>query len=120
MDGSAIGTASGHDRRRGRFVNGNTEYRARKDRLAERVRQLALDLDPSPSQCMLLPIIARHLDDAERGRSAIARTRATNAARRLLKDIPRRPGPPAPHPEPALETARAMLERLGNGDPSAA
>ena len=114
MDGSAIGTASGHDRRRGRFVNDNTEYRARKDRLAERVRQLALDLDPSPSQCMLLPIIARHLDDAERGRSAIARTRATNAARRLLKDIPRKSGPLASRLPAAADQAARALEHLLN------
>jgi hypothetical protein len=90
----------------GRLVRGHSEYAARKRRLAERMRQLALDLNPSPSQEMLLPIIAGHLDDAERCRSAIARTRATHAARRLLKDIPRKP-PPAP-----LPTARELLDRL--------
>jgi hypothetical protein len=115
MDGAAT---SGHDEL-GRLVRGHSEYAARKRRLAERLAKLRLDYSPSPSQEMLLVVIAGHLDDAERCRSAIARTRATNAARRLLKDIPRRPGPPAPHPD-ALETARAMLERLGNGDPSAA
>jgi len=105
MDGSASGTALGHNSESGRFTNGHSEYRARKRRLAERVRQLALDLDPSPSQEMLLPIIAGHLDDAERCRSALARTRATNAARRLLKDIPRKP--PA-----ASMSARELLDRL--------
>jgi hypothetical protein len=95
MDGSAIGTAADHDRR-GRFVSGNTEYRAKQQRIAEKVRRLSLDYDPSPSQQMLLPIIARHLDDAQRARSAERRVRAGNAANRLLRSIPRKPEPPLP------------------------
>lgn len=95
MDGSANGTVAHHDRR-GRFVAGNTEYRAKQQRIAERVRQLSLDYDASPSQQMLLAVAARHLDDAERARSALARTRASNAARRLLADIPRKPEPSLP------------------------
>jgi hypothetical protein len=75
----------------GRLVRGHSEYAARKRRLAERLEKLRLDYDPSPSQLMLLVVVAGHLDDAERARSAISRTRATNAARRLLKDIPRKP-----------------------------
>src|SRR6516164_11671318 len=90
MDGSAAGTAAGHNRLNGRFIAGNTEYRARQQRLAERVRQLNLDYDPSPSQRALLPIIARHLDDALRARTAERRVRAGNAANRLLRSIPRR------------------------------
>jgi len=113
MDGAVT---SGHDEL-GRLVRGHSEYAARKRRLAERLAKLRLDYDPSPSQQMLLVVIAGHLDDAERCRSAIARTRATNAARRLLKDIPRKPLPPAAHP---LMTARELLERLGKGGPSAA
>ena len=49
MDGSATGAAAAHDEL-GRFRAGNSEYRARLQRLAERVRQLTLDFDPSPSQ----------------------------------------------------------------------
>jgi hypothetical protein len=115
MDGSAFGTASGHNRLNGRFINGNSEYRAKQARLAERVRQLALDLDPSPSQRQLLPIIARHLDDAERARTAERRVRAGNAANRLLRLIPKRT-----RQEEPLMTARELLERLGKGNPSAA
>jgi hypothetical protein len=90
MDGSAPGTISRHDRRSGRFLAGNTEYRAKQQRIVEKVRQLNLDYDPSPSQRMLLPIIARHLDDAERARSAERRFKASNTANRLLRSIPRR------------------------------
>ena len=109
MDGAVT---SGHDEL-GRLVRGHSEYAARKRRLAERVAKLRLDYDPSPSQQMLLVVIAGHLDDAERCRSAIARTRATNAARRLLKDIPRKP-------VQVLATAKELLERLKKGNPSAA
>jgi hypothetical protein len=95
MNGLANGAAAAHDRR-GRFTNGNSEYRAKQQRIAERVRQLSLDYDPSASQQMLLAIIARHLDDAERARSAERRVRAGNAANRLLRLIPRKPEPPLP------------------------
>src|SRR6516225_3913379 len=109
MDGAVT---SGHDEL-GRLGRGHSEYAACKRRLAERVAKLRLDYDPSPSQQMLLVVIAGHLDDAERCRSAIARTRATNAARRLLKDIPRKP-------VQVLATAKELLERLKKGTPSAA
>jgi len=111
MDGSASGTAPAHDEL-GRFRAGNSEYRARLQRLAERARQLALDLDPSPSQRQLLPIIARHLDDAERARTAERRVRAGNAANRLLRLIPKRQ-----RQEERLMSARAMLDRLERGEP---
>ena len=107
MDGSANGVAAAHDPASGQFLPRNSEYRARRQRLADRLAKLRVDYAPSPSQEMLLPIIAGHLDDAERCRSAIARTRATNAARRLLKDIPRKPLPVQ------LPTARELLDRLG-------
>jgi hypothetical protein len=111
MDGAAT---SGHDEL-GRLVRGHSEYAARKRRLAERVAKLRLDYDPSPSQQMLLPIIARHLDDAERARTAERRVRAGNAANRLLRLIPKRT-----RQEEPLMTARELLERLGKGGPSAA
>jgi hypothetical protein len=93
MDGAATGEVAAHDAQ-GRFVSGHSEYAAKCRRIAERLAQLRLDYDPSPSQQQLLVVVARHLDDAERSRSAIVRTRATNAARRLLNDIPRKPEPP--------------------------
>ena len=114
MDGAIIGAMSGHDPRNGSFTAGNSERAAKKRRIAERLAKLCIDYDASPSQQMLLVVIAGHLDDAERARSAVARIRATNAARRLLKDIPRKPGSPPPAVA-SLETARELLERLGKG-----
>jgi hypothetical protein len=93
MDGSVIGAVLQHDQRSGRFLAGHTEYRAKQQRIAERLAQLLADYDPSPSQRQLLAVVARHLDDAERARSAVTRSRASNAAKRLLKDIPRKPEP---------------------------
>jgi hypothetical protein len=93
MDGSASGAVAHHDRR-GRFANGNTEYQAKQQRVAEKAAQLALDYDAtSPSQRMLLSIIARHLDDAERARSAERRVRAGNAANRMLRQLKRKETP---------------------------
>ena len=109
MDGTAGGAVAGHDRQ-GRFVNGHSEYAARRRRLAEIVQTLVAEFDPTPSQMRLLAIAARHMDDAERCRSAIARTRATNAARRLLKDIPRKPQ----SVPPAADQAALALEFLLN------
>jgi len=113
MDGAGTGADVAHDAQ-GRFVSGHSEYAARKRRIAERLAQLVADYNPSPSQKQLLVVVAGHLDDAERCRSAIARTRATNAARRLLKDIPRKPGSPAPRLPAAADQAAQALELLLN------
>jgi len=88
------------------FQSGNSEYRAKKQRIAARLAQLIADHDPTPSQKQILAVVAHHLDDAERARSLVQRVRAGNAARRLLKDIPRKP-PPA-----QLVTARELLDKL--------
>jgi hypothetical protein len=68
MNGSANGAAAGHDSASGQFLPQNGEYRAKRLRLADRLAKLRLDYDPSPSQEMLLVVIAGHLDDAERAR----------------------------------------------------
>jgi hypothetical protein len=112
MDGSTIG----HDGL-GRFTNGNSEYRARKARVAERLRQLSLDLDPSPSQQQLLPIIAKHLDDAEYGRPAERRIRASNTVRRLMRDLKRKPSP-AVDDQAAQALALLSNKKPPDGEPT--
>jgi hypothetical protein len=111
MNGVTIVATPGHDPHNGAFTAGNSGRAAKKRRIAERLARLRLDYDPSPSQEMLLAVAAGHLDDAERCQTAIARTRATNAARRLLKDIPRKL-PPA-----QLPSARELLDRLSKSNP---
>ena len=104
MDDSSSVTTSGD--KPWLFQSGNSEYRAKKQRIAARLAQLIADHDPTPSQKQILAVVANHLDDAERARSLVQRVRAGNAARRLLKDIPRKP-PPA-----QLVTARELLDKL--------
>jgi hypothetical protein len=91
MNDATVGATLGRDPHNGTFLAGYSGRTARKRRIAERLAQLVAEFDPSPAQKQLLAIIAGHLDDAERCQTAIARTRATNAARRLLRDIPRKP-----------------------------
>jgi hypothetical protein len=95
MDGSVAGMAQGHDKL-GRLVPGHSEYAAKKRRIAARLEQLITDHDALPSQRQKLAIAAELLDTAERGRSLVTRTRAANAAGRLLRDIPLKPRPPQP------------------------
>ena len=90
MNDATVGATLGHAAN-GTFTAGYSGRTAKKRRIAERLAQLVAEFDPSPAQKQLLAIIAGHLDDAERCQTAIARTRATNAARRLLRDIPRKP-----------------------------
>jgi hypothetical protein len=97
MDGSASGAVAAHDQA-GRFTAGNTEYRAKQRRIAERLAQLNADYDGSQQQ--LLAIVARHLDDAAVARTAERRVRASNAATRILKQIPRR--------EPQLQSLKEL------------
>jgi hypothetical protein len=95
MDGSAAGAAAGHDRL-GRFVNGHSEYAARRRRVAERLQQLEADYDAaSPANRQLLAIAAQHLDDAAVTRVAVKRARSTRAAMKILTAVPRKqPSPP--------------------------
>ena len=79
-----------HDRL-GRFTAGNDAYMARKRRLAALVQQLQRDYpNPTPSQRLLFPAIARAIDDAEHARAGNHRVRASNVANRLLKQLQRK------------------------------
>jgi hypothetical protein len=52
------------------FAKGNTEYRARKDRIADRVAQLATEYEAGSAVAkQLLEIAAVHLDTAARTHS---------------------------------------------------
>jgi hypothetical protein len=115
MNAATAGATVGHAAN-GTFTAGYSGRTARKRRIAERLAQLVAEFDPSPAQKQLLAIIAGHLDDAERCQTAIARTRATNAARRLLKDIPRKPGPFAPRSPAATDFERELWANLQRDD----
>jgi hypothetical protein len=76
------------------FAKGNTEYRARKDRITERVAALAADYvaDSALAQ-QLLEIAAIHLDSAARARNSVLRSRATRMATKVLGQLERKPKP---------------------------
>jgi hypothetical protein len=106
MNGSTGGATASHDRN-GKFAVGNTEYLAKRRRINERVQLLCAEYDANtPSRQILLAIAAQHLDTAERTHSNDRRVKATNAAARLLRQIPRRPLP-AP---PSLDSYRKARE----------
>ena len=111
MDGTAGGAVAGHDRR-GRFVNGHSEYAARRRRVAERLEQLCADYDASsPVNRQLLSIAAQHLDDAAVTRIAAKRASSTRAAMKILDRIPRKP-----EPLPATDFERELWENLRKDD----
>ena len=88
MNGSAV---SGHDAL-GRFTAGHSEWKARKQHIAEIAAQLASEYDtPSPVTRRLLHLAATHLYDAQSTRNAIKRQRATNCAERILGRLSPRP-----------------------------
>jgi hypothetical protein len=79
------------------FTKGNTEYRARKDRIIERVAALALEYNATSALSkQLLEIAAVHLDTAARAHSNALRSRATRLAMRVLDRLERKPQPPKP------------------------
>jgi hypothetical protein len=84
MDGSAIGAATDRDPL-GRFKDGNSEWFAKRRRIAERVHRLSLDYDPSPSQQMLFPIAAQAL--MARGDTDMAESPPWLRAERLRQEI---------------------------------
>jgi hypothetical protein len=74
------------------FRQGNTQYRARKQRIAERVAALATEyVATSAVSKQLLEIAAVHLDTAARTHSSALRGRATRLAVKVLDRLERKP-----------------------------
>jgi hypothetical protein len=71
--------------------SGNPDGAASKARrLAELIRKIEADYEPTESQRPLLKTIARFLDDGERSRQVWVRARASNTAARLLRQFKKR------------------------------
>jgi len=89
-DGTVVGSSPGHDRA-GRFVIGNGEYAARRRRIADKARCLSREyLATTATQKLFLELAAQHLDTAQTARSARRRRGATDAALRILAELPKR------------------------------
>jgi len=102
MSGSEIGSNSAHDQL-GRFTAGNSEYRAKRVRIAALVEQLAADYAATSGTAKaLLRVAAEHIDAASRARNNVLRSRATRMAAKTLALL-------RPAPEPPLPTLDEML-----------
>jgi hypothetical protein len=93
MDGAQSGMLSGRTRL-GRYRNGNAGASEKRRRIAERLEQLVEHYAGcTQAERQLLALVARLYDDGEHGKTLTTRTRAINAARRLLGTIVKKPAP---------------------------
>src|SRR6516165_2063539 len=96
---------------------GQNRHTTKRERIAAKLNELVAEYFPNGGYSVMdanrLKLAAQHYFTAETSQDAIVAQRATRCAEYLLSKLK----PPAPRLAPALETARAMLERLGNGDP---
>jgi hypothetical protein len=92
-DGSDSRSIPGHDPATGRFQKGfRGAYRTRQEAIKQRIDALLTAYNAiTPADLALLGAAATHLEDAAKARSRVNRVRATNAAVRILREIPRRP-----------------------------
>ena len=92
---------------------GQNRHTTKRDRLAAKLAELTAEYFPNGGYSVMdasrLKLAAAHYIDADLCRDPITRQRATRCAEYLLSKL--KP-PAAPPPAPALETARAMLDRL--------
>jgi hypothetical protein len=93
LDGSSTRTNAGRDTVTGKFLPGHRhEYKTRYSRLDTTLQALygAYEAD-SDADKILLALAAVHLHEAATARTSVKRTRESNAARRLLDRVKRRP-----------------------------
>jgi hypothetical protein len=93
LDGEADSRMAGRDVVTGRYKHGHRgPYRTRQEAIRQRLEALTTAYKAiTPADIALLSIAAIHLVDAEKARSRVNRLRATNAAARILRSIPRLP-----------------------------
>src|SRR6516164_6210304 len=104
---------------RGRYKPGFNTRITKRMRVSAKLEELQHEYFPNGGYSVMdanrLKLAAQHYFTAETSQDAVVAQRATRCAEYLLSKLK----PPAPRLAPALETARAMLDRLGKGDPSA-
>ena len=118
MQGDLQGGSAERDRL-GRYKPGYSSRRVKLERIAAKLNELVAEYFPNGGYSRMdasrLSLAAKHYVTAETCRDPVVAQRATRVAEYLLSKLK----PPAPRSTPALETARAMLDRLGKGDPPA-
>jgi hypothetical protein len=96
----------------GRYRRGFNPRITKRMRIAAKLEELRREFFPGGGESAIdagrLRLAAQHYFTAETAKDAVVAQRATRVAEYLLSKLK----PPAPRPVPALETARAMLDRL--------
>jgi hypothetical protein len=112
--------------RLGRYRPGFNPRITKRMRIVAKLEELRREFFPaggvSAIDASRLRLAAQHYFTAETAKDAVVAQRATRVAEYLLSKLKpsSAPRPPvADHAAQALETAGAMLDRLGKGDPSA-
>ena len=94
------------------YKPGLNRHTTKRDRVAAKLDELTAEYFPNGGYSVMdanhLKLAAAHYIDADLCRDPVIRQRATRCAEYLLSKLK----PPAPRSAPALETARAMLDRL--------
>ena len=95
VDTGAVAGAKQDRTANGRYRSKHADSRRDKaKRIKQRTAELIETYDASkPADLAVCALAACHLDDALHARSRISRVRSTNAARRLLSDLKRKPEP---------------------------
>jgi hypothetical protein len=103
------------------FKPGMNSRKLKQIKIAAKLDELVAEYFPNGGYGLMdanrLKLAAQHYIDADLCRDPVIRQRATRTAEYLLNKL--KP-PPAPRPALALETARELLDRLNEGDPSVA
>jgi hypothetical protein len=112
QDGSDPRSVPGHDPATGHFVRGfRGAYKTRQQTVAARLEALTSQYKAdNPADLALLALAAVHVVDSEKARNRVNRTRAANAAMRILKQIPRKP-----EPTPTIEELLGYDDEAANG-----
>src|SRR6516165_3232597 len=96
----------------GRYRRGFNPRITKRMRIAAKLEEFRREFFPGGGESAIdagrLRLAAQHYFTAETAKDAVVAQRATRVAEYLLSKLK----PPAPRPVPALETARAMLDRL--------
>jgi hypothetical protein len=122
MQGDLQGGSAERDRL-GRYKPGYSSRRVKLERIAAKLNELVAEYFPNGGYSRMdasrLSLAAKHYVTAETCRDPVVAQRATRCAEYLLSKLK----PPAPRPsavQAPLETARELLGRLNEGDPSVA
>jgi hypothetical protein len=106
--------------KRGRMLPGNNSRTIKQARIAARLEELRAEFDPAGNASAIdrrrLELAAMHYIIAESARDPNVSVRSTRTAEYLLNKVRPAPVPRPAANQPALATAKGLLERLAKGN----